>query len=76
MKRYRLSRDISIQFHGYEVTAKAGDPVQPVQGGTGISFALITGRVSQDVAALYAHDSTYRYVWAPADAVEEVTDHA
>lgn len=81
MKRYRLKRDVAVMFngggnprHGYEVTAKAGDPVKMVPDGRGIPcFALVTGRVSQDVAALFAHDSRYYHVWVSADDVEEVS---
>jgi hypothetical protein len=35
-------------------------------------FALVTGRVAPEVAALYAHDGKYYHVWVSADDVEEV----
>lgn len=81
MPKYRLKNDVSIMFnggghaaYGYEVTAKSGDPVKMVMGGQGPSFALVTGKVAQSVAAIYAHDSKYYYVWVSPDDVEEVSE--
>lgn len=79
-KTARLNRDVSIMFNGggraadgYPVTAKKGDRVAVIRNGMGFnSFALKTGKVDPGVASLYKHDSTYYYVWVPADCVEFV----
>ena len=77
----RLSRDVTIMFNGggraadgYPVSAKAGTHLLEVTGGLGPSYAIEVEDciIDPGVAALFKHDSTYYYVFAPIDAVEEI----
>jgi hypothetical protein len=78
---YRLSRDVVVMFNGggkasdgYEVRAAAGARLDQVFGGQGAMYAIPPSvcQVAPTVRGIFKHDSTYHYVWAPADAVEEV----
>lgn len=75
MPGYRLSRDVTVQFRGfYTVTAKAGTPLQMIRDGMGKPCYAIPPHACDPgaLAAMFKHDATYFYVWAPADAVETV----
>lgn len=79
---HRLSRDVTVMFNGggkasagYEVHAAAGTILKEVLDGTGVPHYAIPRercQVAPSVAALFKHDGYYHYVYAPADAVEQV----
>lgn len=69
----KLARDVTVIFRGeYPVTAKAGTRLLPLKDGMGKPcFAIPRGACDPGpCAALFKHDSTYFYVWAPANAVD------
>lgn len=78
MKQAILSRDVTVKFREYEVTAKAGTPLEFVKGASGTSGDLWaipprfcgTGGISSGPGSIFAHDAAHYYIWAPADAVE------
>lgn len=80
MGKHVLTQDVSIMFNGggaaadgYPVTAKAGERVKELKDGMGFPcYALTTGQVDPGVASIYKHDSTYYYVWVPAEFVTAV----
>lgn len=76
-ERFRLSRDVTLTFQRiHTVRAKAGTPVQRLISGMGPCYALSPSAVETDSptgrGTIWAHDTTYYHIWAPADAVEEV----
>ncbi|KUL94306.1 hypothetical protein DK26_14915 [Bosea sp. WAO] len=77
MPRYQLARDVQMIFQGlHTVRAKAGTPLRMVMCGTGPGYVIPVARVETDSATgrgtIWAHDTTFYHIWAPADAVEEV----
>lgn len=77
MKKYRLSRDVEFTFQQiHTVRAKKDTRVIGSNG----HFILSPSQVETDTPTgprtIWAHDTKYYYIWAPADAVEEVPDAA
>lgn len=80
-KRYRLSRDVKVRFRDfYDVTAPKGTPLQLVKNGSGTTGDLLAipphlcdagGMGEAGTPSIFGHDSTYFYIFAPLDAVEE-----
>lgn len=69
----KLARDVTVIFRGgYPVTAKAGTRLGLSKNGMGQDCYYIPRGACDPgpCAALFKHDSTYYFVWAPADAVD------
>lgn len=79
-KQYRLSRDVTIRFRdSYDVRAKAGTILEHVPYNAGLAtpgFAIPVAACETDVGQYAAFDLAHYYVWAPADAVEEIDTDA
>lgn len=79
MSKARLSRDVEMTFQCmHTIRAKAGTPVHPIKCGLGVSYRLRPDDVETDSlrnkTSLFALDVKHYYIWAPADAVEVLTD--
>jgi len=80
MAHYRLSRDVTVRFRGdYDVTAKAGTRLTRHRDGMGKPCFAIPPNAcdagpmgAAGTWSIFSHDSKHFYIWAPADAVEEV----
>ena len=79
MTKARLSRDVELTFQRtHTIRAKAGTPVHPIKCGLGVGYHLRPNDVETDSprhrTSLFAFDVKHHYIWAPADAVEVLTD--
>jgi hypothetical protein len=79
MANYRLSRDVTVNFREYQVSAKAGAPVTVHKDGSGADLFAIdpafcdAGSMGKaGTWSIFGHDSEYHHVWVSADAVEAV----
>ena len=72
MNTHRTTREISLNFHGSQITLPAGTLCHLVKGADGRKGDLFAVSQAKAVADLTCnkHDATYRYCWVPADAVE------
>lgn len=77
MPKYQTTRDLELSFQRFhKVKVNAGTPVQAIQCGTGIEYAVNPSLCETDsqtgAGTIWAHDTKYYYIFVPRDAVAEV----
>lgn len=74
----KLSRDVTVNFRGYNVTAKAGTKLELVKNASGThgnmwaipAYLCDAGPMGKAGKwSIFGHDSMHYYIWAPIDAI-------